>query len=196
MSPTADTEFEDRESEWEHAAGPEAYLLEHLGALAADTEDEAEAEAFLGALVPLAAKLFPALVRSAPTVVRGVARLGRQMRRHPAARTLVRTLPTVVRRTAMDLSRAQAAGRRVTATTATRSLARQTSAVLGSKAARERAVRRCRELDRRWRLAQRADIAPQGGAGTGARPTGSGGTRMNGGAGAAGAGPRRCACSC
>jgi hypothetical protein len=62
-------------------------LMEHLGHAAATAESEAEAEAFLGALVPLAARLIPrvapTIMRVAPTLIRGVAGAGRTLLRSP-----------------------------------------------------------------------------------------------------------------
>jgi hypothetical protein len=125
-------------------------LMEHLGSLAAHAESEAEAEAFLGALVPLATKLLPALTRAAPQLVRGVAQVGRQLWRNPSTRRLVGAVPQVVQRTAADLARQYGRGAPVTAQTATRALARQTANVLDAPANRRRAVRRCQALDRQW----------------------------------------------
>ena len=74
----------DEEFEWElegelspiRRVYPDA-LMEHLGHAAAQAESEAEAEAFLGALIPLAAQLVPrvapAIMRAAPGLIRGVA---------------------------------------------------------------------------------------------------------------------------
>lgn len=149
-----DPEFED---EWESApagASSTAMLMEHLGAMAAEAESEAEAEAFLGALVPLAAKLAPVIAKAAPAIVRGVAKVGGRLWRNPATRRMVQAVPQVVQRTAVDLARQHAKGRPLTTRTATRALARQTAQVLGSPDRRRQAVRRCQRMDRRWRAAQ------------------------------------------
>jgi hypothetical protein len=153
------------EMEWESGptgAGSTALLMEHLGSLAAEAESEAEAEAFLGALVPLAAKLAPVVARAAPAIVRGVARVGGQLWRNPATRRMVRAVPQVVQRTAADLARQHARGRPLTSQAATRALARQTAAVMGSPARRRSAVRRGASMDRRWRQQQRAAAARAG----------------------------------
>src|SRR5262245_58857495 len=96
------------ELEWESEAElnpirrvyPDA-LMEHLGHAAAEAESEAEAEAFIGALIPLAARLLPrvapAIMRAAPGLIRGAAGVARTLRRSPATRPLVRTIPTIVR---------------------------------------------------------------------------------------------------
>src|SRR5438132_9262300 len=97
------------EYEWEAEANPirRVYpdaLMEHLGHAAAEAATEAEAEAFIGALVPLAARLVPRvapmIMRAAPNLIRGVSRATRVLRANPATRPLVRAIPTVVRRTA------------------------------------------------------------------------------------------------
>ncbi|HEX4959952.1 MAG TPA: hypothetical protein VF173_03870 [Thermoanaerobaculia bacterium] len=152
-----------REGEWEFEEEyevnpirriyPDA-LMEHLGHAAAETESEAEAEAFLGALVPLAARLIPraasAVMRVAPNLIRGVAGAARTLRANPATRPLVRALPTVVRRTTATLARQAQQGRRVTPQAAVRTLARQTSRVIGSPAQCAQAYRRSRALDRTY----------------------------------------------
>ncbi|MFL6258574.1 MAG: hypothetical protein ACJ76Y_02580 [Thermoanaerobaculia bacterium] len=152
-----------REGEWEFESESEINpirrvypdaLMEHLGHAAAEAESEAEAEAFLGALVPLAARLVPraasAVMRVAPTLIRGVAGAARTLRANPATRPLVRALPTVVRRTTATLARQAQQGRRVTPQAAVRTLARQTSQVIGSPAQCAQAYRRSRALDRTY----------------------------------------------
>ena len=61
--------------------------LAPLGNAAASARTEAESEAFLGALVPAAARLIPRLapmvMRQAPTLIRGVANVGRTLMRSP-----------------------------------------------------------------------------------------------------------------
>jgi hypothetical protein len=97
---------------------PDAELMAHLSARAAQAESEAEAEAFASALVPLAAQLIPraaALIRGhAPTLIRGTVRLAGQLRQQPGAARLVRTLPVVLQRSAQSLADQAAAGRPVT----------------------------------------------------------------------------------
>ncbi|MFF4253271.1 hypothetical protein ACFY1L_18890 [Streptomyces sp. NPDC001663] len=146
--------------------GPDA-MMEHLGHAAAETESEAEAEAFVGALAPiaigLARRAAPALVRTAPQLVRGLANVTRTLRRSPATRPLVRTLPTIAVRTARSLARQVAAGRPVTARSTVRTLAGQTAAVLSDPRRRSAVVRRSRALDRRYHRAMRPG-APAGAA--------------------------------
>ncbi len=166
MSISSDLEYltADGESELEAALGltgppapsSPALLMEHLGALAANAESEAVAEAFLGALVPLATKLAPAIARATPHLVQGVAKVGRQLWRNPGTRRLVAAVPQVVQRTAADLARQHSRGIPLTTQAATRSLARQVANVLDDPAKRRRAIARCRALDRRWHATRRA----------------------------------------
>jgi hypothetical protein len=145
------------ESEWEvnpiRRVYPDA-LMEHLGHAAAATESEEEAEAFLGALVPLAARLIPraasTVMRVAPNLIRGVAGAARTLRANPATRPLVRALPTVVRQTTANLARQAQQGRPVTPQAAVRTLARQTSRVIGSPQRTAQAYQRSQALDRRF----------------------------------------------
>src|SRR5262245_20822075 len=95
-----------------------AALMEHLGHAAAEAEREEEAEAFLSALIPLAAQVLPrvapVVTRTAPQLIRGVARVGRTLLRNPATRPLVRTVPTIVRQTAATLAQQAAQGQPLT----------------------------------------------------------------------------------
>jgi len=165
MSTMTDSEYftADGEYELETALGlvgrpapsSPALLMEHLGALAANAESEAEAEAFLGALVPLATRLAPAIARATPQLVRGVARVGQQLWRNPGTRRLVAAVPQVVQRTAADLARQYGRGLPVTGQSATRSLARNVATILDDPARRRRAIQRCRALDRQWHATRR-----------------------------------------
>jgi hypothetical protein len=149
-------EFEG-ELEWElnpiRRVYPDA-LMEHLGHAATEAETEAEAEAFIGALVPLAAQLLPriapAVMRAAPALIRGLTGATRTLRSSPATRPLLRTLPTVVRRTAASMAQQAARGQPVTPQTAVRSLAQQTAQVLGSPQQCVQAYRRSRAMDRQY----------------------------------------------
>jgi len=126
-------------------------LMEHLGHAATGAQTEAEAEAFLGALIPLAARLVPriapALLRATPNLVRGVAAAGRALRANPATAPLVRVLPSVVRNTALSLGRQAAAGTAVTPQQAVRTLARQTTRLVGNPPQTVAAYQRSRVLD-------------------------------------------------
>jgi hypothetical protein len=170
-----ETEFEgEEEAEWEanpiRRIYPDA-LMEHLGHAASQTESEAEAEAFVGALIPLAARVIPrvapAVMRAAPQLIRGVARVTRTLRRNPATRPLVRTVPTIVRRTAATLARRVARGRPVTPQVAVRTLAGQTARVLSNPRQCVQVYRRSCALDRRYhavarRPSRRPGVVPAG----------------------------------
>jgi hypothetical protein len=154
-------------------------LMEHLGHAATLARDEAEAEAFIGALVPLATALLPRLAPSAarvaargipqavgmmrtiaPRLIAGVARTTRMLRQNPATRQLVRALPAVVRSTVADLARQYARDQRLAPQAAGRTLARHTARVLSSPLRAVQAYRRSQALDRQYHRA--ADSPPAG----------------------------------
>lgn len=134
-------------------------MMEHLGHAAAEAETEAEAEAFVGALVPLAARMAraaaPHVARSTPHLVRGLSSVAHTLRRNPTTRQLVRVLPTIASRTTRHLARHVAHGHPITPRRAVRTLAGQTAAVLSNPRARQHAVHRARALDRRYHRAAR-----------------------------------------
>lgn len=128
--------------------------MAHLGHAAANARTPAEAEAFLGALVPLAAQLVPriapAVMRAAPALIRGVSGLGRTLLRSPITRPLLRAAPTIVRGTVANLARQVAQGRPLTAQGAVRTLARQTQRTLATPRRAAQAVQQARTLDRQY----------------------------------------------
>lgn len=168
------------EGEWEWEAAPAALaapsapaspaaaraLMEHLGHAATQAESEEEAEAFIGALVPLAAQILPrvapAVMRAAPQLIRGAANVVRTLRRNPATRQLVRTVPSIVGRTVQSLGSQIAQGRPITGQTAARTLAQQTQRVLGNPQQAVQAWRRSRALDRRYHAQVRRPQAAAG----------------------------------
>jgi hypothetical protein len=173
-------EFED-ELESEGMANPlrRVYpdaMMEHLGHAAAESETEAEAEAFIGALVPLAAGLVrsaaPMVARSTPQLVRGLSSVTRMLRRNPTTRQLVRVIPSIASRTTRSLARQAAHGRPITARRAIRTLAGQTAAVLADPRARHHAIRRARALDHRYHGAARTGAWWTAGTPVGASVTG------------------------
>jgi hypothetical protein len=163
----ASTPAPEFEAEWEFESElnpirrvyPDA-LMEHLGHAAAEAESEAEAEAFIGALIPLAARLVPRvapmIMRAAPNLIRGISRATRVLRANPATRPLVRAIPTVVRRTAADIARQAARGQSVTPRAAVRTLARQTAQVLTNPQRCGRAIQRSTAVDRIYHRAPAA----------------------------------------
>jgi hypothetical protein len=153
-------EFEDEaEEEAEGFVNPvrriyrDAESMAHLAVRAERAQSEAEAEAFIGALVPMAAKLIPRaaklISRNAPTLVKGASRIVRQLRRNPQTRRMVRALPVVLQRTAQSLADQAANGRDIDATTVVRTLGTMTGRVLGPRR-RRRAIRAVNHWDRRW----------------------------------------------
>ena len=154
--------FIDGESEWEIAAEgfTAEMLMEHFGHAATEAETEAEAEAFLFPLLPLAAKaLMPlgkmALRRVAPQVMRGATRIMRGLRRNRRTRPLVRMMPTIIQRTANDIARQAQRGGPVTPQLARRYLAQETRRVLSDPQRCVAAYRRSRALDRRFHVTVR-----------------------------------------
>jgi hypothetical protein len=131
-------------------------MMEHLAHAAMEAESEAEAEAFAGALVPLAARLLPrvapVIARAAPGLVRAASGVVRTLRANPTTRPLVRAVPTILRRTTADIARQSARGP-VSADAAVRTLARQTQHVLCNPGPRRRALQRNVALDRRYHQA-------------------------------------------
>lgn len=138
-------------------------LMEHLGHAAAETHSEAEAEALVGAMVPLAARVVaraaPAITRATPGLVCGLAGVVRTLRSSPATRPLIRTVPSIVRNMAASLAQQSSRGVAVTPQTAVRTLARQTLRVLGSPQQAAHAFRRSRSLDRQFHRAGAAAVA-------------------------------------
>ena len=155
-----EAEFEDEaEEEAEGFVNPvrriyrDAESMAHLAVRAERAQSEAEAEAFIGALVPLASKIIPRaatlIARNAPTLVKGATRIVRQLRRNPQTRRMVRALPVVLQRTAQSLADQAANGRDIDATTVVSTLGRMTGRVLGPRR-RRRAIRAVNHWDRRW----------------------------------------------
>lgn len=123
----------------------DAALMEHLADSAAETDNEEEAEAFIGALVPLAAKILPQVVpaiskilpkvmpvlnKAMPKMVQGLSKVTKVLRRRPASRKLIKTLPTVVRKTMGSIAKQVASGKPVTPKSVVRTLANQTASIL------------------------------------------------------------------
>jgi hypothetical protein len=109
--------------------------MENLAYRAAQSESEAEAEAFLGALLPVSARLFPkssAKVISAitPSLIEGVATVGRVLHKSPKTRPVLRTVPHIVQGTMVTLARQAQRGKPLSRTIALRVLADHTARVL------------------------------------------------------------------
>jgi hypothetical protein len=172
----AEAEWEgEAENEWEDEGEQfvnpvrriyrDAELMAHLSSRAAEAETESEAEAFIGALVPIAAQLIPRaatlVARNAPALIRGATAISRRLRSRQGTRQLVRALPVVVQRTAQSLADQAAAGRTITADGAVRTLATMTNRVLADPSSRRRAVSAVKVFDRRWHQHCRPAPAPR-----------------------------------
>jgi hypothetical protein len=177
----------EEEDEGEYEANPllRVYpdaLMEHLGHAATEAESEAEAEAFIGALVPLAARLIPkvapALMKAAPRMISQAGKVARVLRKSPVTKPLVRAIPNIMKRTTQSLADQAARGKVITPQTAVRTLQRQTLRVLKNPGNRTKALRHARVADRRFhrlpgnaRMVRRTPVAPRG---TGARTRSAG----------------------
>jgi hypothetical protein len=144
-------------------------MMEHLGERAFEAESEEEAaEHFLPligmaaskllpvvakAVAPMARKALPkiarAVMKSAPRLTKGIGRVARVLYRNPQTRHLLKTVPTIARRTVGNIARQAAHGRRVTPRTAVHTLARQARHVLAHPQHRRHALRRHNHLERR-----------------------------------------------
>jgi hypothetical protein len=145
-------------------------MMEHLGELAADAETEEEAaDHFLPLIGMAASKLLPvvakavapmakqalpkiarAVTRATPHLTRGVGNMAKALHRNPQTRHLLRTVPTIARRTVGSIAKQAAHGRPITPGTAVRTLAQQTRRVLAHPQQRRRALRRHNNLERRF----------------------------------------------
>jgi len=142
-------------------------FMEHLAHEVAEAESEQEAaEGFLplipmiaSKLLPLAAKAIPKVAKLLPKVTkavnqvtpqltRGVSQITRALFRDPRTRPLVRTIPSIARRTVANIARKAATGQTVTPRTAVRTLAQQARTVLKNPRHRALAIRRSQALDR------------------------------------------------
>jgi hypothetical protein len=146
---------------------PDAELMAHLSGQAARSESEEEAEAFIGALIPLAARLIPRaatlIQRNAPTLIRGATRLAGQLRGQPRTRRLISALPVVLQRTAQSLADQAAAGRAISPAAALDTLGTIAQAVLSDPADCRRAISAVRTFDRRYHRRHRGTAhAPTG----------------------------------
>ena len=159
-----ESEFEDYDGELEYefeaefetkTPSADKAMMYHLANLAANSESEAEAEAFFGAIASLASKALPLIKKAAPTLIRGAARLGRRLFRSPRTRRLVGTIPDIMEGTAKTLAKQIAQGQPINTQTATKALARNTGMVLRSPRRTKMAIRRSRRYRPRRRYAHR-----------------------------------------
>ncbi len=129
-------------------------LLEHLGYAAATTESEAEAEAFIGALVPLAARLIPRVTptirRSSPGLIGGLSAATKLLHPNPKTRPLLRTFPTILHHTTAQINRQLKQGKKVRPKTAVKILANQAYQVLRNPQQTRRALKHADHFNRRY----------------------------------------------
>lgn len=129
------------EAEYEFLSAPMSeseVMMENLAYRAAESETEAEAEAFLGALVPVSARLFPksssqVINAVSPSLIQGVASLAKVLHKSPKARPLIRTVPYILQGTMRTLTYHAQEGKPLSQTTALRVLATNTAKVLDNQ---------------------------------------------------------------
>jgi lysozyme family protein len=142
-------EFEsESEAEFESVmSGPlteQQALGELMAAAASKAISDMEAESQIGAatVIALSPRDRRALRAVLASLNRGSAVLTKMLRRHRITAPYVRTVPTIVSRTALALKKQAAAGHPITRQTAGRAMAAQTRRVLGSPALCAKAVSR------------------------------------------------------
>lgn len=126
------------EAELKFAAAPSneyEVMMENMAYRASQSESEAEAEAFIGALLPVAARLFPKasnqLIASVtPTLIEGVSQMAQVLHHTPKSRPLLRTMPQIVIRTMGTLANQINQGKPLSRTTTLRVLAGNTARIL------------------------------------------------------------------
>jgi hypothetical protein len=155
-------EYEDEdefEDEYEAETNPirriyPAAMMEHLGHAAMEAESEDEAKAFVRALVPLAAHRIPhaapVLKKTAPHLLKGVAKVAKTLLKSKATRPLVRALPTIVKQTAMHIARQSHGGRvPISPKKVLKILAHHTAKTIGSPKRAVAAYVRSKALDKK-----------------------------------------------
>ena len=119
-----------------HELAHEASLTEVMAAEASHTESESEAQALLGATIPLSIRVMGGKIgiqRITPTLVRVNAQLVLNLhRRGRPGRQLIRAVPAIQRRTLATLKAIQQTGRPITPALARQVMAGQAARVLGT----------------------------------------------------------------
>jgi hypothetical protein len=139
-------EFEDEyefEGEYEAPLTQNEAVAELMAAGAAVTPTDAEAEAMVGAATAtvLTRADRAALRKVVPYLVRATSVLTRLLRKRRVTRPIVRTVPTIVRKTAQNLVKRAKAGQPVTRKTAARAMAAETKKILTNPKACTHALR-------------------------------------------------------
>jgi|SRR5262245_3978486 len=145
-------------------AHQEAMLMEQIAYEAAQTASVAEAEAMVGALVPLSTRALqaaaPQLRQVTPALVQATKKLTKALGRSPATRPLIETVPTILRRTNNMLARQARHGRPISPRTAVRTMAQQTYRVIGNPVICIYILIRSGRLRRRGHLRPRPEAMP------------------------------------
>ncbi len=127
-------------------AGYEAALTEFLAAQAAETNTPAEAEAYIGAALPITIAIMGsrrALRRVMPTLLQTSGITVRVLRRQGAAgQQLVRALPTIQRQAIATLKAAARSGQPITSATAAKAMAASARRILSNPQRLERVITR------------------------------------------------------
>jgi hypothetical protein len=119
-----------------------------LGSVGKSINPTAAARAMLAA--KRTAKAAHAVSRATPHLTRGVGKVTRHLFRNPQTRHLVKTIPSIARRTVGSIARQAVHGRHITPRKAVMTLARQARHVLGNPQRRRHALRRHNHLERRF----------------------------------------------
>ena len=119
-------------------------LGELMAAAASRAATDLEAEAQIGAATAmvLSRPELAALRNVMTDINRGMAALTYILRRRPSTRDAVRTIPTIIKRSAVSLRKQAATGQPVTRKTAARAVATQTRRVLGTPRVCAKAIQR------------------------------------------------------
>ncbi len=158
---TGDTEDEMQAMEVSDLAVESEALAEDLAAAAAAAPSDSDAQSLVGGITIHIIAPAPFQVKSvAPIIIRRNARLVRVLRRSPKKRVLIRTIPTITRRTVATLARKVRKGKPVTARTAIRVLKKHTRRTLASRRLRAIALARHRSRRRALQRVRRRRTRP------------------------------------
>ena len=153
--------------------------MENLAESALEAENEDEAEAFIGALIPMAASLLPKLLpmgkkllpkllpkamkgvrRVVPGLIKKVANIGNKLRKSPKHRGKVRTLPAIVKKTIKTVGKAAAMGKPVTPVQAGKILNAHAKQIWKRPAVTKKYAVHCHRVARRCRCGQMRSRVP------------------------------------
>lgn len=136
------------ESEWELEAEFESFpaseyemVMNELAYRAAHSESEAEAEAFLGSLVPFVTRAVRGIAAATPTLIQGVSSIGKALYQQPSTRQLLQTVPDILKGAVTNLAEQRAQGTPLSREGTLRALASSTASVLKSPRKTTRAIK-------------------------------------------------------